>query len=49
MSEDMKPIPVAAAKRIADEFGYHQVVIVARQIERRDRAAARQATEVRNG
>ena len=32
MSEDLKPIPIAAAKRIADEFGYHQVVIVARHV-----------------
>ena len=32
MSEDLKPIPVAAAKRMADEFGYHQVVIVARHV-----------------
>jgi len=28
----MKPIPVDAAKRIADEFGYDQVVIVARRV-----------------
>lgn len=28
----MKPIPVEAAKRIADEFGYQQVVIVARAV-----------------
>jgi hypothetical protein len=25
-----KPIPLAAAKRIADDYGYHQVVIMAR-------------------
>ena len=27
----MRPIPVSAAKRIAKEFGYDQVVIVARK------------------
>jgi molybdopterin biosynthesis enzyme len=28
----MKPIPISAAKRIADEFGYQQVVIIARAV-----------------
>ena len=28
----MKPIPIAAGKRIADEYGYDQVVIVARRV-----------------
>lgn len=27
-----KPIPVSAAKRVADEFGYDQVVIIARKV-----------------
>lgn len=26
----VKPIPISAAKRIADDYGYHQVVIMAR-------------------
>ena len=28
----LHPIPVSAAKRIADEFGYDQVVIYARRV-----------------
>ena len=28
----MTPIPISAGKRIADEFGYDQVVIVARRV-----------------
>lgn len=28
----MKPIPISAAERIAKEYGYQQVVIVARAI-----------------
>jgi hypothetical protein len=28
----MKPIPISAAKRIATEYGYDQVVIIARKI-----------------
>ncbi|MGK7653185.1 hypothetical protein ACSQ76_12440 [Roseovarius sp. B08] len=28
-----KPIPIAAAKRIAKEYGYDQVVIVARKVD----------------
>lgn len=28
----MRPIPIDAAKRIAEEFGYDQVVIVARRV-----------------
>ena len=28
----MKPIPISAAQRIANEFGYDQVVIVARKV-----------------
>lgn len=28
----MKPIPIAAAKRIAEDYGYDQVVIIARKI-----------------
>lgn len=27
----MKPIPIAAAKRIAEEYGYDQIVIYARK------------------
>jgi hypothetical protein len=27
-----KPIPISAAERIAKEFGYHQVVIIARSV-----------------
>jgi hypothetical protein len=30
---DMKPIPISAAKEIAERYGYHQVVIVARSID----------------
>lgn len=29
---DMKRIPIAAAKRIADEYGYDQVVVYARKV-----------------
>lgn len=32
MTEKMKPIPVAAAKRIAEEYGYDQVVVYARKV-----------------
>jgi hypothetical protein len=28
----VKPIPIAAAKRIAEEFGYDQVVVYARKV-----------------
>ncbi len=28
----MKRIPIAAAKRIAEQYGYHQVIIIARCI-----------------
>lgn len=28
----MKPIPIAAARRIATEYGYDQVVIIARKV-----------------
>lgn len=28
----MKPIPIAAAERIAKEYGYDQVVIIARKV-----------------
>lgn len=28
------PIPISAAKRIADEFGYDQVMIYARKVDR---------------
>lgn len=28
-----KPIPISAAKRIADEYGYDQVVIIARAVD----------------
>ena len=28
----MKPIPISAAKRIADSYGYNQVVIIARAV-----------------
>jgi hypothetical protein len=29
----MKPIPISAAKRIAQDYGYDQVVIIARAID----------------
>lgn len=32
MSNRMKPIPIGAVKRMADEFGYDQVVVVARAV-----------------
>ena len=28
----MRPIPISAAKQIAENYGYHQVVIIARAI-----------------
>lgn len=28
----MKRIPISAAKRIADEYEYHQVIIIARKV-----------------
>ena len=28
----MKPIPISAAKLVADEFGYDQIVIIARKV-----------------
>ena len=28
----MKPIPIGAAKRIADSYGYHQVIVIARAV-----------------
>jgi hypothetical protein len=30
--KNMKPIPVSAAERIAKEYGYDQVVVVARRV-----------------
>lgn len=33
MDNPMKPIPIAAAKRIAALYGYDQVVIVARRVD----------------
>lgn len=32
MERQMKPIPISAAKKIADEYGYDQVVILARRV-----------------
>ena len=32
MSRDLKAIPIAAAREIAERFGYDQVVIVARRV-----------------
>ncbi|WP_193746455.1 hypothetical protein [Ruegeria sp. ANG-R] len=32
MNTPMKPIPITAAKRVADDFGYDQVVIIARRV-----------------
>lgn len=29
---DMKPIPVSAAKKIADLYGYDQVIVIARRV-----------------
>jgi len=28
----MKPIPIAAAKRIAEQYGYTQVIVIARAV-----------------
>lgn len=28
----MKPIPISAAKRIANDYGYDQVIVVARRV-----------------
>ena len=28
----MKPIPISAAKRIAEEYGYDQVIIIGRKV-----------------
>ena len=28
----MKPIPIAAAKRIAKQYGYDQVIVIARKV-----------------
>ncbi len=28
----MKPIPISAAKRISDDYGYDQVIIIARRV-----------------
>ncbi len=33
-SATLRPIPISAAKRIADEFGYDQVMIYARKVDR---------------
>ena len=30
--EDMKPIPISAARNIADQYGYDQVIIVGRKV-----------------
>ena len=30
----MKPIPITAAKRIADDYGYDQVIIIARAVDK---------------
>ncbi len=27
-----KPIPISAARRIAEDYGYHQVIIIARSV-----------------
>ena len=32
MTRPMKPIPIAAAKRIATEYGYDQIVVYARRV-----------------
>lgn len=32
MSDDMKAIPISAAKRIADAYHYDQVIIIARRV-----------------
>ncbi len=32
MTGGMKRIPISAARRIADEYGYDQVVVVARKV-----------------
>lgn len=32
MAQGMKPIPISAAKRIAEQYGYDQVVIYARRV-----------------
>jgi hypothetical protein len=33
----MKPIPISAAKTIADYYGYDQVIIIARAIDQGER------------
>lgn len=30
----MKPIPISAARRIAEEYGYDQIMIYARKVDR---------------
>lgn len=32
MTKPMLPIPIAAAKRIADAYGYDQVIVIARRV-----------------
>lgn len=29
----MKPIPISAAKEIAEKYGYHQIVIIGRTVD----------------
>lgn len=32
MQTPMRPIPISAARRIADDYGYDQVIIIARRV-----------------
>jgi hypothetical protein len=32
IAKEMRPIPISAAKRIAEEYGYDQVVVYARRV-----------------
>lgn len=34
MSAPMKPIPISAAQRIAKDYGYDQVVVIARRVDK---------------
>lgn len=36
MSRKMKPIPISAAERVAKDYGYDQVIIIARRVDQPD-------------
>lgn len=44
MTGPMRPIPIAAARRIAETYGYDQVVIVARRVGEGDEPHGEQCT-----